>query len=514
MGGQGDCGYRAAAGARHFCKKLTHLTARQAHTDAAELRAQVVLHCKKHASRFQQAFCPEDESKAHQRNQKPPAQTFQEWAENQADPKVWANSFSFQAMAERTGMIIIIWKKLPDDSWMRCTFASKFKHRQACAARKEAAVVLLLKKQHFTYLIPPPSLRIPTAWLAGEGNPSPETIDLTGEGKSSSARSQRTNSSTLPAKSKATSALTPRSKCESKTVHSQPRSRASSPSVHTWNGNSFSCTDTDVTPSVHTFVQSRSRKSTSKVKKSILKGNKLRTQPSGVSSRFARSSAASMCHQGTVPTGASHRRLTGKQTVFHDLDSLPQQVRSPSQQAEALVWKCRLCGHIVTASHSRQLNWRRLNHFKCRHPTHKKTDSDKWIKLKMQAVISTSAIPREARDWQCPWCDCGLPQCETKHQRAISIQKHYKDAHSRRIDKSQKAKGQAAAKRRKHDPVANERWLASNKQKSESQSRLNEARRDFQTAGHELVQFPTQPEYLDWHSASCRHRQIHLQKVS
>lgn len=121
LGGQGDCGYRAAAGARHFCKKLMHLTARQAHTDAAELRAQVVLHCKKHAPRFQQAFCPEDESKAHQRNQKPPAQTFEEWAENQADPKVWANGFSFQAMAERTGMIVTIWKKLPDDSWMRCT---------------------------------------------------------------------------------------------------------------------------------------------------------------------------------------------------------------------------------------------------------------------------------------------------------------------------------------------------------------------------------------------------------
>ena len=344
LGGQGDCGYRAAAGARHFCKKLMHLTARQAHTDAAELRAQVVLHCEKHAPRFQQAFCPEDESKAHQRNQKPPAQTFEEWAENQADPKVWANRFSFQAMAERIGMIVTIvtiWKKLPDDSWMRCTFASKFKHGQACAACKEPAVVLLLKKQHFTYLVPPPSLRIPTAWLAGEGNPSPETIDLTGEGKSSSARSQRTNRSTLPSKSKATSAFTPRSQCKSKTVHSQPRSRASSPSVHTWNGNSFSCTDSEGTPSVHTFVQSRSRKPTSKVQKSILKGNKLRTQPSGVSSRFARSFAAS-CNQGTAPTGASRRRLTGKQTVFHDSDSLPQQVRSPSQQAEALVWKCRL----------------------------------------------------------------------------------------------------------------------------------------------------------------------------
>ena len=113
-------------------------------------------------------------------------------------------------------------------------------------------------------------------------------------------------------------------------MHSQPRSRASSPSVHTWNGNSFSCTDTEGTPSVHTFVQSRSRKPTSKVQKSILKGNKLRTQPSGVSSRFARSFATS-CDQGTAPTGASRRRLTGKQTVFHDSDSLPQQVRSPSQ---------------------------------------------------------------------------------------------------------------------------------------------------------------------------------------
>lgn len=114
----------------------------------------------------------------------------------------------------------------------------------------------------------------------------------------------------------------------------------------------------------------------------------------------------------------------------------------------------------------------------------------------MQPVIATSAIPREARDWQCPWCDCGLPQCETKHQRAISIQKHYKDAHNRRMDKSQKAKLQAAAKRRKHDPVANERWLDVNKQKSESHRRLNEARRDLQTAGHDLVRF--QPNLNTW----------------
>lgn len=109
---------------------------------------------------------------------------------------------------------------------------------------------------------------------------------------------------------------------------SQPRSHASSPSVHTWNGNDFSCADTDGTPSVHTFVKSLAR--SSKVPRSSRENSNSCKQPpthscqdassasappqqnsalpcqgptsvtSGVSSRKAQNSAA-VSKQGTAP---------------------------------------------------------------------------------------------------------------------------------------------------------------------------------------------------------------------
>ena len=117
--GNGDCGYRAVAGARHFAKNGTHLTATEAKTHAADLWAQAVLHCKKHSARLGANFVPDTEEAKHQRNQRPAAQTFKQWIENQADPRTWACNHSFQAIAEKTGMILVIFKQTSDVTWHR-----------------------------------------------------------------------------------------------------------------------------------------------------------------------------------------------------------------------------------------------------------------------------------------------------------------------------------------------------------------------------------------------------------
>ena len=191
--GTGDCAYRAISGARHYAKTGEHIDTDVATTEAAELRAQCVIHCKKHAVRFQTFFAPDKEENAHQRNNKPAATTFHEWIDNQADPRTWACSYSLQAIAERTGMPIVVFKKPEDsDKWIRTLFASKFSRGKACAARQEHPVVVVLENHHYTYLSPPPEGKIPPNWLTGESNPDCAVIDLTGDGVSDGTASVHT----------------------------------------------------------------------------------------------------------------------------------------------------------------------------------------------------------------------------------------------------------------------------------------------------------------------------------
>ena len=179
---------------------------------------------------------------------------------------------------------------------------------------------------------------------------------------------------------------------------SKSRSRMSSPSVHTWNSNNFFSSDTDGAPSVHTFVHSGV--GSRKVPKSNHKDTRSGKQPpamvdktlpyasvlpqqnseipcqgpmsetSGVSSRLAQSSAATKAPKLLVPC---LNKLNFPATLAQNLCGI----------ADCAV----MLSRPPIPDIPRQLNWRRLNHFKCR---------------QTQPVIATSAIPREARDWQRP----------------------------------------------------------------------------------------------------------------
>jgi len=85
--GTGDCAYRAICGARRYAKTGEHLDTDEATAEAAGLRAQCVIHCKKHAVRFQTFFAPDKEENAHQRNSKPAAQTFTSGLKTSLIPK-------------------------------------------------------------------------------------------------------------------------------------------------------------------------------------------------------------------------------------------------------------------------------------------------------------------------------------------------------------------------------------------------------------------------------------------
>ena len=134
-------------------------------------------------------LCARQRRKRASTQQQTSSSDLHEWIENQPDPKTWACSYSLQAIAERTGMPIVVFKKQEDsDQWIRTLFASKFSRGKACAARQEH----VLEKHHYTYLTPPSEGKIPPTWLAGESNPDCAVIDFTGDGESTGTASVHT----------------------------------------------------------------------------------------------------------------------------------------------------------------------------------------------------------------------------------------------------------------------------------------------------------------------------------
>ena len=223
LGGTGDCAYRAAAFARHYLRTQSQISTDEAQKAGASLRAEVVLHSQKYKTRLQANFAPDSEETANQRNNRPAAKTFEDWITNQSDPKTWACALTFQALAERTGMIITIWKHISQGHWKRVTFSKKFKNGQACCATNEGPIVLLLKDQHYTALIPPERTSIPSAWTTGESNENAILIDLTGDGDRKAGREAPSCTSR-----KATSGTS------SPSVKTYKSRNASSPSIHTY----------------------------------------------------------------------------------------------------------------------------------------------------------------------------------------------------------------------------------------------------------------------------------------
>lgn len=177
--GDGDCFYRAIACSRHWNLHGDPLDIPAAKREAAQLRTEMILHCHKRKDRLSQHFAPDTQETAHQRNGRPAATSIDEWITNHSDPKTWACGLSIQALAERKGLAIVIWKHTTT-GWERYTFANKYDRRHyAALAKKEKPVVLVLKDSHYTSLCPPPDQSVPRSWLAENQT---LLIDLTGNG--------------------------------------------------------------------------------------------------------------------------------------------------------------------------------------------------------------------------------------------------------------------------------------------------------------------------------------------
>ena len=193
-GGTGDCFYRAFCAATHAQDNPGKtLKAEDLKLLAADARARVVLHVRKHKDRFSQHYAPDPKETPAMRSQQPVADTVDKWLHNHSLPSTWACGLAIQAMVEASGIPVIIWK-LKGGIWERYTMAGKFaKDGKAMARKNSTPVVLILKGGHFTFCTPKSKNEpIPRPWLMQTQKTI--VIDLTGGVKSCRAASVGTPS--------------------------------------------------------------------------------------------------------------------------------------------------------------------------------------------------------------------------------------------------------------------------------------------------------------------------------
>ena len=103
--------------------------------------------------------------------------------------------------------------------------------------------------------------------------------------------------------------------------------------------------------------------------------------------------------------------------------------RAPPQ-SEKLCGTCRVCHLKIVATDSRSMNSKRNVKPPVSNPHHVKTNADKFCRFKLQRIVASHEIPKETREWQCPWYFKGFSVCTGQKQRHKSIQLHWKIDHS------------------------------------------------------------------------------------
>ena len=241
-GGNGDCFYRAFTSAQRAatCKNATFSPEEVARA-AAEARAQVILHINKHKARFAEAYAPDPKETPERRSHQPAPVTIDDWLRNQAIATTWACGMSIQALVEKSGFPVVVWK-LKNSTWQRYTFSAKFKDGQAMVCRQGHPLVLVLREGHFTFMTPPSKdndTPIPKPWLK-QGPKFHEIIDLTGAGPSQGSqtpsvhtyRTARTAAVSHRSSAKPAKTATPRPQSTARSQKAAGFIDAPTPSVH------------------------------------------------------------------------------------------------------------------------------------------------------------------------------------------------------------------------------------------------------------------------------------------
>ena len=172
------------------------MSEKQSRLQGAKLRAAAVTHMRRHKDTYLPFFAKDKDTAP---NEPPPdvAKEFDNWLDDMSKPHTWINGLVLLALASKTGLPIVTWRK-KGDSWFRATLAPKFKDGFAQGKTDAVPVILLLSDDHYRWLAPSAMKGndIPTNWLRESA--LPPLNEFQGSGRTKSAVSSDLNSEKTP----------------------------------------------------------------------------------------------------------------------------------------------------------------------------------------------------------------------------------------------------------------------------------------------------------------------------
>ena len=450
--GTGDCGFRSIAASIAYADEGKILSEEQSRLQGAKLRAAAVTHMRRHKDTYLPFFAKDKDTAP---NEPPPdvAKEFDNWLDDMSKPHTWINGLVLLALASKTGLPIVTWRK-KGDSWFRATLAPKFKDGFAQGKTDAVPVILLLSDDHYRWLAPSAMKGndIPTNWLRESA--LPPLNELQGSGRTKSAVSSDLNSEKTPSvhtlrvvKERFAPSVQASVRCKQK--QSQPQ------------------TPFCATPSVHSLKQVKAARCRSALKS---------LEPSQ--------------SQTAASLGDS---LEGSTEGVSQVDDNQNFVGIQNKRTPADRWTCPYCSRVFHKHEQRTpLNQRRRDHLNKVHPKEKGSKFD-HMREYTPLVMATKNLHPSAVVWECPFCECCLPALP-KWEHDKSVAHHYKVHHPRR-DTSRKAILAARAKLLKTKRKTKQKAERSLQCRHRNLKRAA-ATRDMCPDGHELAHLEVNS--LDW----------------
>eukprot|EP00438_Fugacium_kawagutii_P027936 Skav234349 [mRNA] locus=scaffold1274:44908:49002:+ [translate_table: standard] len=433
--GTGDCGFRSIAASIAYAADGQCLTEEQSRLQGAKLRASAVSHIRRNKDKFLRFFAKDADAGANA-----PAQ-LDAWLNKMGQPHSWIDGVALAAVAVRTGLPIVTWRKR-GEGWFRATlYPPDFKDGVARGKKDATPVVLVLSNDHYRWVAPPAGVEIPINRLRESMLPPPN--EFSGSAKRSAA----------------------------------DRDSEATPSVHTL----VQAASSSAVPSLHTL-----RPSAKKTKVTKSGGASSATPSVHTLARFKTSSGQS--GRSTVRARASTAddfRVQKRQ----DLKVLEPSNARLLGDAGQHVWTCALCkGHTVFTAASRvKLREKRANHLAKRHPNHE--PGQDTLRKQTSLVEPSERIPVANRGWNCPWCAKGLPHLP-RYQKEISVKAHFAKEHPKRRRDPKAVRYENFKKDKEADPIFHRKF-------KELAVKLRQyhdnKRKDADSRGHQLVWFD-----IDW----------------
>ena len=411
-GGNGDCGFRAAATALQVNQGKPEFSSEELMRQASSLRLLAANHIAKHKESYAEhwAVDPNEDTAAWGGNL--PPESFQSYLKMIARRETWIDEFLIRGLAERLGVPVVVWYFHPTQAtWLRAVYGPWWREDVAQTTKRQRPLVLALKDKHYRALVPETiDDVVPESWLLRS---EPREIGaLKGAGPGSTALSICSATPERSRRSLSLASSTPRQTSkQSKRVGlpGQPlvplRDEASTRSRQPCKAQAL-----DV-------PQSTPCKTASSAMSIAEKPPKREHNKAGTTQ--ARNQSFCSKYSSTKRKAESQRAeklaMPGKKLPpvpkFHN----DQRIRKGKQSGtQVFLWRCPLC------SVEKQGPWKNICTMRWYHwSTHHKHVPYEQFLIKPRGApvpVPSALLPEDQRAFSCPCCNVGLPPLETRHE--------------------------------------------------------------------------------------------------